>query len=576
MARCSKPSPRDGLSERFLLSSWLCLSVVADAIQISIPSSLSSSHVVQQNFLGISFELSFLDYYFGNDTSTIPPTMVNYLTALRSRTDNNPLRMRIGGNSLDSSTYDSSLASPMIQITSGPVNANDQPVTYGPVLWDVLDKVSSDIGGAYYLIGLSLEDPNSTNVPLVAGAATDKLGETLDAFLLGNEPDLYTGRLKPNVQNYTTTIYMDEFQEVLDHLNTTSAGNILDKPDIGGPTICCQWDLGALLDEGYTSRFGTDLKYISLQHYPQNFCSGTSKVGISYYTTHSNVVGLAAWQSPGIGKVLSSQGSNQQEVIMSEFNSASCGGIPIIRRIQRGLYHTRERGITYNLFTPPIGPNGGPGPWTTNPTFYSLLVTAEALHSTKGAIVVDLNVEGSKSTANAAVSGYAIYDASDSAIHQLVLFNYANTTSSTSATASFTIPANTFPSNTSNAVTVKYLSGDSLSEVENIAWGGQTYAGVGDGNLIAANASWAPPNSQIDCTNGCTINVPSPGMAVVFGGGMSPAQPTPGLPSKTGISNSNGTSSAKAKSGTKTILPDLSLCATFIAWVIIQCSAILL
>lgn len=97
--------------------------------------------------------ITILDEIVGNDTSTIPPTLINYLTALRSRTDNNPLRMRIGGNSLDSSTYDSSLASPMIQITSGPVNANDQPVTYGPVLWDVLDKVSSDIGGAYYLIG---------------------------------------------------------------------------------------------------------------------------------------------------------------------------------------------------------------------------------------------------------------------------------------------------------------------------------------------------------------------------------------------------------------------------------------
>lgn len=51
------------LFSAFLLPSWLYLSVVADAIQISIPSSLPSSHVVQQNFLGISFELSYVDYY---------------------------------------------------------------------------------------------------------------------------------------------------------------------------------------------------------------------------------------------------------------------------------------------------------------------------------------------------------------------------------------------------------------------------------------------------------------------------------------------------------------------------------
>jgi hypothetical protein len=35
----------------------------ADPIAIVVPTSPLSSHVVQQNFLGISFELSFLDVY---------------------------------------------------------------------------------------------------------------------------------------------------------------------------------------------------------------------------------------------------------------------------------------------------------------------------------------------------------------------------------------------------------------------------------------------------------------------------------------------------------------------------------
>lgn len=35
----------------------------ADPIPITVPTSPSTSYVVQQNFLGISFELSFLDDY---------------------------------------------------------------------------------------------------------------------------------------------------------------------------------------------------------------------------------------------------------------------------------------------------------------------------------------------------------------------------------------------------------------------------------------------------------------------------------------------------------------------------------
>lgn len=64
-----------------------------------------------------------------------------------------PLRLRIGGNSMDSSTYIPEQTSPMVQLTDPGANANNQPVKYGPMLWDVLKKVATDIGGAEYLIG---------------------------------------------------------------------------------------------------------------------------------------------------------------------------------------------------------------------------------------------------------------------------------------------------------------------------------------------------------------------------------------------------------------------------------------
>ncbi|KAF8914179.1 glycoside hydrolase family 79 protein [Gymnopilus junonius] len=537
-----------------LIASFLSPLASADPIQVSIPSKPPSTHVVNSNFLGISFELSFLDEYFGNNTSTIPPTVINYLSVLHSRIDNGPVRMRIGGNSADDSTYVPTQTSAMEQFTSSTADSDDQPVDYGPVLWDVLNKVASDVGGAAYLIALSLRDPNSTYIPSLAADAAQKLGDTLDGFLLGNiddrpikEPDLYTSHgNRPNLKNYTTAIYMSEFQSVLNRLKDTSSGNILDKHDIGGPSICCDWSLDALINDGYTASFGNVLKYIALQHYPQNNCFGSYQFEIPYYVQHSNVVNLAAWQNSGIDLVLSSTGSNKQEVVMSEFNSASCGGIPGISNTfavgslwtvdyalqmasvgySAAYLHTREQGISYNLFAPPAGAAALSDPWTTNTPFYSLLVTAEALRSRNGSIVTDLDINGSKKNSNVSVSGYAVYDAVDSTVLQLVFFNYANVSSSAGSSASFAIPSGVFSSSKSSSLTVKYLVGDSMAEGKNIAWGGETFANVSDGKPIAANASWAPANSQIECSNGCTINVPGPGMAVVFANGAPGSQTT--------------------------------------------------
>ncbi|KAG5648913.1 hypothetical protein DXG03_000262 [Asterophora parasitica] len=140
------------------LNCLLALTVVlsnlaaADSVTVSVPSTASSHNVVQSNFLGISFELSFIDEYFGNDTSSIPATVVNYLLAIRGRTGNNPLRLRVGGNSMDSSAYVPNQTH-LLELVPDASNANNQPVTYGPKLWEVMKRVADDVGGAEYLVG---------------------------------------------------------------------------------------------------------------------------------------------------------------------------------------------------------------------------------------------------------------------------------------------------------------------------------------------------------------------------------------------------------------------------------------
>ncbi|KDQ64314.1 glycoside hydrolase family 79 protein [Jaapia argillacea MUCL 33604] len=523
-----------------LLSSLLLgishVGVRSDPIALTIPSTPTNTHVVSPNFFGISFELSYIDVYFGNSTSTIPPALLSYLSLLRARTPSSlPLRLRLGGNSMDNSTYVPSQTTPMINLTDPTANVNNQPVDFGPGLWDVMKGVAQGLGagGAGYLVGLDLQNVNSTDMPLMAGSAEQALGNYLDAFLLGNEPDLYASHGdRPGLANYTVQNYISDFQTASSHLQNTSAGNILSLSNIAGPTICCNWDLATLIQQGWLDAFHNELKYVTLQHYPQNNCFGGYQFGMDVYLQHSSTVALASWQLPGLA--LSSK-----PILMSEFNTASCGGVPGISDTfgagtlwiidyalqlasvgYSGAYvHTREPNISYNIFNP------GPKEWTTGPPFYALMVVAEALNGgsgngSGGVVVEDLDVGGGSGDKGVSVAGYAVYDAGEGgSLNRLVLVNFANT-SSTPAT--FALPASIFNSSSSASknVTFKFLVAPSNLEKTNISYGGQTFAGVGDGKPVASGGGEAQAGvEQTSCEEGCSVSVPSPGLVVVFVGG---------------------------------------------------------
>ncbi|KAK0456888.1 glycoside hydrolase family 79 protein [Armillaria borealis] len=500
----------------------------------STTASDSSKNVVQANFLGVSFELSFMDQYFGNDTSTIPQTMLNYLSEIRTRTGSNPVRLRIGGNSADSSTYLQNQTSPMLKLTDPNANYNNQPVDYGPMLWQVLQNVSGSVGGTEYLIGISLSDPNNTIGSKIAGDAKEILGDNLDSILVGNEPDLYTSHgNRPGLQNYTVQDYIGEFSEVTNYLNDTSAGDIL-KPRY------VLWDLATLLQQGYLATFSNILKYITLQHYPQNNCFGSYQYELPYYLQHSNTVGLASWQQYGIDIVASNTSAGHPRLVMSEFNSASCGGIANISDTfavgslwtvdyalqmasvgySAAYIHTREKGIFYNPIDPPNRTVSG-DTWTTNSPFYAVLAMPEILQANNGSIVVDLNLEGSM-TGNSTVAGYAIYDAGSLSASKLVLFNYD-----------------------SSSPSIKYLASSDINEKRNIAWGGQSFVGVSDGKPVnvtrdTSGFSWLPLSGDLDCMGNCTIEVPGPSLAVVY---------------LSDSSNSSNSSESQSNSARRTVVP---------------------
>ncbi|KAI5124955.1 hypothetical protein M0805_007382 [Coniferiporia weirii] len=501
-------------------------SAFAASANFSPPASYTSNNLVHSNFFGISIELSIINTLIGENTSSIPDQIKNYLSNIQTRAKN-PVRVRVGGNSMDDSTFNSS-QSQMIVFPSAAQNINDQPVTYGPVLYDVLAELAKGASGLQYLIGLSLALSDKNDEALVVSTAEQKLGSYLDGFLLGNEPDLY-GPHGSRPSNYSQADYFSEFAAVSRLLNNSATyGNLIPTPMLGGPAICCNWDLGNLLEQGYLQDFQSELKYLDLQHYPQNNCGGTHTLPIDYYLRHYEVISLATWQAKGVEDAHAAN----IPILMSEFNTASCGGVPGISDtfgatmwaldyvlqlasvgFEGAYIHTREQGISYNIFDPPAT-NASSSNWTTLPTYYSLLPAAEVLSNQNGSFVTDLNLNNNSESS--VVAGYGVYDGKTGLPDAYVLFNYAD-----SGIDAATFP---MPSEVANrTMLVRTLTAANLIEKYNISWGGKTFEGVGDGIMIDSGYA---ADQQISCDPGCDIQVPSPGVAVVWLGSASSAQGT--------------------------------------------------
>lgn len=171
-----------------------------------------------------------------------------------------------------------------------------------------------------------------------------------------------------------------------------------------------------------------------------------------------------------------------------------------------GAYiHTRERGVTYNLFDPPPSGDSSTG-WTTMPTFYSLLPVAESLSASvdNGSYVRDLNVQDDSGKNYSAA--YGIYDANTDLPTSLVVFNYADAGNSS---ASFAVPIE----GGQQTILLRTLTASSLTETSNISWGGETFHNVKDAQMVASGFAF---DQQISCDSQCQFEVPSPGAAVLF------------------------------------------------------------
>lgn len=172
--------------------------------------------------------------------------------------------------------------------------------------------------------------------------------------------------------------------------------------------------------------------------------------------------------------------------------------------------HTRELGVTYNLFEPPATDKVLTDGWRTGSVYYAMLVLAESISSSTS-VVVDLNLDNSSTSYDATVAGYGIYDGESRNRSKLALFNFDYPVADGSGSGSGSNTTQTFilPPNLANSIGVRYLLAENITEQTAITWAGQTIGSNGD--LQGTQAM-----DSIECADGCNVNVPGPGLAVVW------------------------------------------------------------
>lgn len=111
--------------------------------------------------------------------------MLNYLSNLKAR-QTSPLRIRIGGNGMDGSSYDPNFKNQMLEVTDDSFY-NAILVKFGPVFFDILNSVADTVGEMEFIVMTSMQNPGDvdTYLPLVKDAKRI-LGGRLDAVIVGN------------------------------------------------------------------------------------------------------------------------------------------------------------------------------------------------------------------------------------------------------------------------------------------------------------------------------------------------------------------------------------------------------
>ncbi|KAI8996273.1 hypothetical protein BD414DRAFT_477356 [Trametes punicea] len=492
---------------------------------------------VQQmgSFMGFSIEMSVVEQVIGKNASFIQVPFLNLISTLASRAG--MVRIRVGGNTQETATLVGSLPnnSMIAKDKQDASNPTETPVLdFTAELIYLLANVSSLVNAKWYL-GIPFNDTSNLRLQ-IAEAAESILGDNVLAFQVGNEPDLYAdhGHRPPG---YNQTDYFNDFGVVVQAIQNDQ--QIPVRGNLVAPSLQGLWTLESVLDTGFLTSYSDDISILSVERYPSDNCAAAFPGGnfgsiinpqdiFPSYLNHSSGQSIVSPYLNGAQVALSAS----KQFMMFETNTASCGGFPGVSdsfgaalwgidyglqmaysNFTGALLHIGGQDVSYNPFTPPPTNLSSLKEWTVGPIMYSTLVVAEALGQTNTSRVLDLQANGG----NVFTPAYAIYE--NDALARVVLVNFMTEQNGQGAyTATISVGGGQTgePNGTPSQVRVKYLVAPSVSEKNNITWANQTFGGrfECDGRL-----SGTEDIQTVQCdtnANTCQIDVPAPGVALVF------------------------------------------------------------
>ncbi|KAF7302910.1 Glyco-hydro-79C domain-containing protein [Mycena kentingensis (nom. inval.)] len=443
------------------------------------------------------------------------------------------VRCRIGGNTQETATMVSSLpdgkmmTKGVVPASSDPMAMVTPPLLYTPEVLYLLANISFLVNVHWYF-GIPMNDTQNLRLEIVE-AAEKILGDRILGYQVGNEPDQY-GLHHMRPIDYSIEDYMADYERVETALRSDPARFPTAGKKLMGPSISSHWKLEDVWDAGFLDKYRSSLGALSAEYYPLNNCARYYNTSVSApkpqevfatYLNHTSATSM-------VQRYLNSTAIAQQynfPFIMSETNSASCGGFPGVSNsfgvalwaLDYGLqlavsnftgahFHVGGLSAYYNAFTPPPTKQSMFRGWTVGPVFYTALAAAEVFGKSNKSQIIDLQMNGG----NIYTPGYAVYD--NSVLSRLALFNFVDDpTGKSEYTASVTLSGESH-----TQVKVKYLLAPSVASLQNMTWAGQSF-----GKNLSSDGRLSGPLSihtvPCDATAGvCAIRVPAPGFALVF------------------------------------------------------------
>ncbi|TFY66779.1 hypothetical protein EVG20_g4311 [Dentipellis fragilis] len=486
------------------------------------------------DFYGFSVEMSVANHILGKNSTLLQVPFLNLMANVKERAGS--VRVRVGGNTQESAELVTTIANGSIlakDYAAVTGTTNTPPLTYTADLLYMMGNISS-LAGVHWYLGIPFF--NTTPFALeIMETAQPVLGDYLLGFQAGNEPDLYVSHgHRPST--YGPFDYFGEFSDLSTQVNNDQLIPNKNTQFII-PSVSGTWSPEEVWNTNIVPSFGNDINALAVERYPDDNCAAQFNTGqpikqpqdvFPNYLNHTSATNL-------VSSYINSTGYAQsvgKPMLMFETNTASCGGFPGVsdsfgaamwaldwgltmafNNFSGALLHVGGQNAFYNPFTPPPTNQSTFRQWTVGPVYYSVLVMAEILGPSNASQVFDLGANNN----NMFTPAYAVYE--NGTPTKVVLFNFVTDPSgNTNLSVPIAIGGGQTgqPNATPSSVQVKYLTAESVAQKGNFTWAGQTLGNVfqSDGRL---EGNLDVQTVQCDQNaNTCTIQVPAPGVAVVF------------------------------------------------------------